>query len=261
MQLTPDIKELRERSIIHYAEHGTVVHDWLHIRNVANGAVFFVRALGGNEREQQLGYVSGLVHDWTREKIETITHEITSAEIVPEIMKDYSSFSGDEISEIVRAVRDHRKPTKWHSPVHQSVYLADKIFEHMGAYIVFRAPAWIGETGDKYSGSNPVEKMFNYCEKIKERVFLDGKTWGEFNKLAKYQQSWFDRFADSLTKKEEWAIDIINEFADVGKNNGNLEDAIINFKPKTPEQEEYHKETIEYLEGEKIIAFLKMLKT
>ncbi|MBU3904908.1 MAG: hypothetical protein KJ906_02025 [Nanoarchaeota archaeon] len=69
MELTQDLIKFRDECIVHYEKADSVVHQWMHIKMVAEGSAFFVKVMGGNEREQQLAYVAGLLHDWTRKKM------------------------------------------------------------------------------------------------------------------------------------------------------------------------------------------------
>ncbi|MBU3904909.1 MAG: hypothetical protein KJ906_02030 [Nanoarchaeota archaeon] len=186
-------------------------------------------------------------------------HNITSVVLALELLKKYS-FTEDEINEISRAIRDHRKPHEWKTRIHQSVYLADKLFEHMGAYITFRAGAWVGETGEKYSGPDAVYKLLDYCKGAEERIFLENNYPKRFEKLTKYQFKWMYDFMDALKDREEWIIDIVVKFFKVGENNEDLEQAILNFKPSGKKQELWHKETLDYIQGRKFEEFGRMVE-
>lgn len=84
--------------------------------------------------EKELIYAAALLHDIGKyEQYENgIPHEIASAEVAEQILKDLSGpaedgFSGKEIRQILSAIRNHRDPGKAREPLERLIYQSDKL--------------------------------------------------------------------------------------------------------------------------------------
>lgn len=234
-----------------------VTHDFDHVKKVSVGAVWFVKVLGSSKEEQDLAYVAGLLHDIVRPDTEKICHARASAEKAKEILQSFN-VEPKIIEKLVQAIRDHRLPVKWKSPLHQSVYLSDKIFEQMGAYVAFRRCMYVGECRDY--------KDIPYLEAIKKhfimRIERIPKTDfpEKFSKLIDYQWKWLIEFVHALDKKEEWALNLAKQVYENGKTYKiKLEVVIKNFKPKFERDKEYKHEALNYIEGKKFREFEKLI--
>ena len=244
------IKEFMKKEA---ANTGTITHDFGHIRRVADGAVWFVKILGGDEHEQQLAYIAGLLHDIVRPADENICHAKASAERSRKVLTDFR-LRKEDIDHIVEAIYNHRLPAKWKSPLHQSIYLADKIFEQMGAYLVFRRLVYVAESAT-YKGM-PMEKAINeHFARRMERI-KKGDFPARFSKLVGYQWKWMVDAQEALKKGEEWTWDIARVSYENGRTHGmSLEELIFAFEPSHPESAKVKKEAVDYLEGKKFKEF------
>jgi HD superfamily phosphohydrolase YqeK len=235
----------------------SVTHDFSHLKRTAIGAKWFVRILNGSKREEQLAYVAGLLHDIVRPPSEKICHAKTSAERAREIL-DHLGLSRNDIELVVLSIRDHRKKTKWLSPLHQSVFLSDKILEQMGAFIVCRRCVYIGECIE-YKNKDFRETVISHFIK-KLRKFNPGKFPKRFSRFIKYQYSWPENFLSAFKNREDWATELSNYFYDCGRKKIEMEKAIKVFKPKFGKDREYKKEALEYTSGKKFRQFYEMIK-
>jgi HD superfamily phosphohydrolase YqeK len=235
----------------------TVIHDFGHLKRTAVGAVWFVKILGGSKNDEDLAYIAGLLHDIVRPNTEKICHAKASAERSEQILKDFK-FDKETTEKIVMAVRDHRDPIPWKSPLHQSVFLADKILEQMGDYVVFRRCYYIGECVDfnKMSFKESIIGHFQHkLEKFTPQTFPE-----RFLTLSKYQ---YDRVVDFFTefsKGEKWSTDLARFFFDAGRNhNMNFEESLNNYKPTDPKGQRIKEESLKYMEGRKFPDFESMV--
>jgi hypothetical protein len=233
-------------------------HSYGHFRRVAGGAVWFVKVLGGGRREQELAYIAGLLHDIVRPADERVDHAIASAERAGKILADFK-VKREDIEPIVDAIRDHRlQPAKWKSPLHQSVYLADKIFEQMGAYLFFRRCMYVAESvtyRDK-----PMEKAIEEHFVMRMERIKKGDFPARFSGLVGYQWRWLQEAAEALKSRRPWAWEIAKASYDAGKGGGaSIEELILTFEPSSPEAARYRKEAVEYLEGRKMKEFEKLI--
>jgi HD superfamily phosphodiesterase len=235
------------------------IHDFGHQLRVAKGAVWFVKILEGSERQQKLAYIAGLLHDIVRPATEKICHAAASAKKSERILKNFG-WPEKDIQKIVRAIADHReRPKKWLSPLHQSVYLADKILEQMGAYVAFRRCQYVGECEDfrKWPWLEAVQKHFqDRLEKFPPKEFPK-----RFQTLVSYQYDWPFKFAQALRTKQTWAV-YLGKYA---WSNGldhrmSVEQMIENFKPRFKEDVKFKKEALAYIKGRKFRHFGNLLK-
>src|SRR3990167_6633333 len=122
------------------------VHGYGHLKRTAIGAKFFARFFGESEQNQDIAYIAGLIHDLERPNTEKIDHAEIS---VREAVKFFSHFSiNQEIKDkIILLIQTHRHAHN--IPLsEQWVYLSDKLFEQMGAYVIFRRSYYVGECED-----------------------------------------------------------------------------------------------------------------
>jgi len=235
----------------------SVTHDFSHLRRTATGAVWFVKVMGGSKEEQNMAYVAGLLHDIVRPVSDRVCHAEASARESEKILSGFG-IEPQARKEIVQAIGDHRLPVKWKSPLHQSIYLADKILEQMGAFVAFRRCYYVGESPD-YKGVEMVEAFrqhFAYrMDRIKKTDFP--KSVG---RLLDYQWKWLQDFSILLGRNEKWALNMGGQMYEAAKNRANLEEAIRRYKPDTKEAERYKKETMDYLEGKLLPRMEKLIK-
>jgi len=234
-----------------------VTHDFGHLRRVADGAVWFVKVLGGSRREQELAYIAGLLHDIVRPADEKVDHAVASTERGRRILQQFK-FGKDDTDAIVEAIRNHRLPVKWKSPLHQSVYLADKIFEQMGAYLIFRRCMYVAEsaTYKDMLMEEAINKHFAYrMERIKKGDFPL-----RFSKLVAYQWKWIDEAQKALQAGKPWAWEIAKTSYENGKSHEKgLEELILTFEPTHTEGARVKREAVEYLEGKKFKMFERLV--
>lgn len=245
-----DIKELEIFCKEEYKEANSVIHRWGHISRVADGARWFVKVRNGSKEDQKLAYVAGLLHDFVRPITEERCHAEASAESAEEILSVYN-FNKNNISKICKAIKDHRNPPKnWDSILHQSVYLADKIFEHMGAYLDFRACLWAGELSKTdYKGLEPVEAVLTYYDKASDK-FLE-RDFPEFTEpIVSYQRRWNERFHEELIQERSWAEDMSTRLFRKGKEKADFDKVLKNFETNYPEQEKWKNEMLSYIDSE-----------
>ncbi len=258
MELTPGMRDLTDYCKSLYEKAETVIHKWGHITRTTRGAVWFVQVFGGTEREQQLAYIAGILHDIVRPITETACHAQASADRALEIIKNYPEFTDSEKIKIYEAVRDHRNPVAWKSPLHQSVYLSDKICEHMGAYLDFRACVWAGELSHSdLQGLEPIEAILEYYKKASQK-FLTGKFPHTVKELVSYQTNWNRRFLEALNN-ESWASEMAENLFYSGRKREDFEETLAAFTPEGDFQREWAREMNDYISGKKFQHFEHLL--
>jgi len=232
-------------------------HALSHFMRVADGAVWFVGILGGSEREKQLARIAGLLHDIVRPADEAIDHAIASAERSRNILQQFRLEKGD-IDAIVQAIRDHRLPVEWKSPLHQSVYLADKILEQMGAYLVFRRCMYVAEsvTYDEKLMKEAINEHFAMrIKRIPKDAFPE-----RFSRLVDYQYKWITDAQKALKDNKQWIWDLAEFAYNNGKTHAlSLDGMIRAFRPASAEAEKIKKEATDYIEGRLFSKFSKLV--
>jgi len=235
----------------------SVTHDFGHLRRTAEGAKWFVEFYKGTDEDKDLAYTAGLLHDIVRPPTSLICHAKASAKRSRQILRQFKV--NNKISKkIIEAVKDHRGRVEWKNPMHSSIFLADKIFEQMGAFIVFRRCMYAGECIES-KDEDPVQNITARFSRNLERI-NPGEFPKELSDLVRYQYKWSLRFFKSLEKGEKWAIEIAKYFYPRGRQKKDLEKTIRDFKPKFKESKEYKKETLDYIDGRKFKFFAKLLK-
>lgn len=261
MRMTEDLMRLTEDCKKEYNTPDSLAHGLGHVNRTANGAAWFVCKAGGTEREQEISYAAGLLHDIKRRKFESLSHAISGSERAPEILKRYS-FTEDENNEIIIAIRDHRDLAEWKSIVHQSVYFSDKVFELMGAYMDFRGPFWVGEKfNEKYKDTDtkPLEALLILYEKARNKIFVPAKYPDFARDLVNYQIGWNSEFNEGLKNNEEWAVEMGMKMLDYGRKRIGFEEVILNYEPKNSKQKKWTKEMQDYIKGKKFSEFDNLL--
>lgn len=235
----------------------SVVHNFSHLRRTARGAKWFVEILGDNKKEQKLAYIAGLFHDIVRPASEKICHAKSSAKKSREILREFKLNKAD-LEKIILAIKDHREKSKWKSPLNASVFLADKILEQMGAFIVFRRCMYVGECGDYKNISFRKAIIRHFEERLTK--FNPNEFPKKILKLVNYQYSWPEKFLKMFENDKKWTIEIAKSFYKYGRKKMNLERVIKQFKPKYRDGKRYKKEALEYIKGEKFKFFSKLIK-
>jgi hypothetical protein len=254
MEVTTDMKKLTEQCKSLYSNAESIIHQWGHIMRTTRGAVWLVCEFGGTEREQQLAYVASILHDCIRPITEEICHAQASAQRALTMLEQYAEFSPHEIQSIYQAIADHRSSTAWKSVVHQSVYLSDKIFEHMGAYLDFRAPVWAGELSHTdFKGMKPLEAVIQYYTRA-SRKFITGIFPSSVTNLVDYQVRWNRAFLEALTTTP-WAVDMAERLFFSGFQKRDFEDILASFTARGREQEKWFEEMRQYVTGKKFSQF------
>lgn len=260
MKLIPGMHQLVNYCRSEYGKAESVIHTWGHITRTAKGAVWFCTVLGGTERDAHLAYTAGILHDIVRPITEKECHAQASAEKARTILEDYA-FSESEKYKIYQTIKDHRNPVTWESPLHQSVYLSDKIFEHMGAYIDFRAPVWAGELSHTdFYGLEPVDAVLSYYEKASQK-FLTGIFPDAVKDLVEYQLLWNKHYVKALQDNEDWAVDMAEPLFFSGREKKDFEKTITSFNPKGTFQQKWTHEMRTYISGEKFTYFHTLINT
>ena len=259
MDLSPDVSQLTEYCKNVYARAESVIHQWGHIWRTTQGAVWFVKISGGSQREQLLAYVAGILHDIVRPITEETCHAQASADKALLILEDYSEFTLPEEEEIYQAIKDHRNPTSWKTPVHQSVYLSDKVLEHMGAYLDFRGAVWAGELSHTdLEGLEPVDAVITYYQKASSK-FLTGIFPHFVRKVVEYQIGWNRKYLSALKNGESWACQIAETFFNYGRQKHDFENTLLSFCPQEGEQQTWAHEMKTYVAGQKFSMFQTLI--
>jgi HD superfamily phosphohydrolase YqeK len=235
----------------------TLTHDFSHFRRVAAGASWFVKILGGGREEQELAYIAGLLHDSVRPDTERVDHARASAEKSRGILEGFG-FDKDIVDRICQAIGDHRKPAAWSSPLHQSVYLADKILEQMGHYVAFRRCMYVGECRD-YKGKpfeESIEKHFAYriakfgIEDFPER----------FRGFVRIMMRPSLEFQDCFVRREAWAVSLARFCYDAGRSKDMaMDEAMRAFRTEGERAEKWKSETLAYMDGKKFREWEKLI--
>lgn len=259
--MTEDLKRLTEYCKKEYENADSLAHGWGHVSRTAKGAAWFAGKNGGSEREQELAYAAGLLHDIRRKKFDSELHAKDGSDNAVIVLEDYS-FNKIEIKEIADAIMDHRDLVKWKNTVHQSVYFSDKVFELMGAYMDFRGSFWVGEKFNikyKDTGTEPLEALLILYEKAKKKIFVPDKYPDFARNLVDYQMAWNMEFNEGLKNSEDWAVNLGLEMFENGRNGKDFDESILNYKPKKGNQQKWFSEMQDYVKGTKFREFEKMI--
>ncbi|MGD2249012.1 MAG: HD domain-containing protein [Candidatus Methanofastidiosia archaeon] len=241
----------------YYNKAESVIHTWGHITRTAQGAAWIVKIMGGTPRQQELAYLAGILHDIVRPPTEIKCHAKASAEKALTILEEVL-ITNSEKEEIYNAIKDHRTPVPWNNAVHSSVYISDKIFEHMGAYLDFRASVWAGELSHTdFEGFTPVESIIQYYKKASEK-FLTGKFPDCVTGIVEYQTQWNKTYFKALQDNEWWAVDMAGKLFLTGKNKKDFEKVLHTVEPEG-KQTQWVNEMRTYITGKKFPFFYTLL--
>lgn len=251
------VKEIEDIAKKEMSNAESWVHGYGHVKRVVDGAMWFVKVLGGDEHEQQLARIAGLLHDIVRPADESIDHAIASTERSRQILGKFNINPPDKEG-IIAAIHDHRLPVEWKSPLHQSIYLADKILEQMGAYLIFRRCMYVGESVT-YKGI-PMKQAINEHFAMRMKRIPKSAFPERFSRLVDYQWKWVEDAQKALKNNKPWAWEIARLSYENGRSRAkSLEELIITYEPTSPEAAKVKKEAVEYLEGKKFKEFERMI--
>ncbi|MDO8624622.1 MAG: histidine phosphatase family protein, partial [Candidatus Diapherotrites archaeon] len=231
-------------------------HAYDHVHRVAKGAKWFAKILGQSRNEQDLAYIAGLVHDLGRPKTEKIDHTQSSIELATKMLKQFSISEADR-EHIIELVAMHRQGDA--ALEKQTVFLADKLWEQMGAYVVFRRAVFCAEVSD-YAGWDPIKANIHQ-NGVRLKKFSPNKFPKRFRRLAKYQYAWPVKALKATRQHKAWILELIQYCAAQALKRGTSVDSIIKrFRPKSREGKRFQKEAILYITGKKLKTFEGLTK-
>jgi len=250
------IKEIEEFVKSETKNVDSIAHDFGHLKRTAIGARWFVKILNGDKKEQDLAYIAGLLHDIVRAPTDKISHIKNGVEKTRKILEQFK-LEKTVTNKIIEAIKMHGEPGIQKDVLQQSVFLADKILEAMGAYVVFRRAIYHAESSD-FSGMSLEEAtIYHYTWRMKK--FNPSVFHKKFSKLITYQYYWPLHFLNAFKRKEEWALYLERVGYEYGSKKLPIEELIKNFEPKFKEDEKYKKEALFYIQGKKFEEFEKMI--
>jgi broad specificity phosphatase PhoE/HD superfamily phosphohydrolase YqeK len=231
-------------------------HDFLHVKRVAVGAKWFAKELGMNQYQQGLSYIAGLVHDLGRPKTEKVDHTESSVRLAEKLLKRFD-LNKQEMETILELVESHRIGKS--EPEKQVVFLADKLWEQMGAYVIFRRGIFVKEVTDYKDWDLREAFMTQHNMRIKR--FYPALFPKRFQKLAQYQFKWAMGAGKAIEKKEPWILELVNWCAKNAEKKGKTIDGIIkSFNPTHKQGKRYQKEANLYITGERVKRFEGLVK-
>jgi len=232
------------------------IHGFGHLKRTAIGAGWLASFFGESEEEQQIAYLAGLIHDLKRPPTEKIDHTRISIQEAEKVLEKFR-IEKEIRKKTLSLVSSHRYPKKG-LPYLQWVFLADKILEQSGAYLIFRRSYYGGECEDLKEMSFPEASFQLWRERMTK--FPPEKFDKKVRKLADYQFSWQSEFVKAFSKKKLWALNLAKIFYNYGRmGKKNFEELIEDYQSKSPEDERIKKEALAYIKGKKFSEFKKML--
>lgn len=232
----------------------SIVHDFDHLKRTAKGAKWYVKARQGSKEEENLAYVAGLLHDIKRPKSNKVDHVQASAEKGRRILNQFE-LKESQIERIIGAIKTHSMLENWEKNINSAVYFSDKVFEAMGAYIIFRRSTWVGESPD-FSGKDPLQENIDH---FKHRIEKHGKERfpDKLSRIVDYQFKFQENFLQDLKREKDYAVNLIQYCYKHGEKNDkeSFERLIRDFNPEERRNEKLKEETINYLEGELLKKF------
>lgn len=232
-------------------------HDFLHVKRVAMGAKWFAKELGLNPYQQELAYIAGLVHDLGRPKTEKVDHAESSVRLAEKLLHRFD-LTKQEIDSVLDLVNAHRIGKT--ESEKQVVFLADKLWEQMGAYVIFRRGLFVKEVVD-YKGWD-LQKAFVHQHQMRTKRFYPALFPKRFRRLAKYQFQWAKEAGKAIEKSEPWMLELIQYCAkNAEKGRKSIDGIIKSFKPTHTQGKRYQKEAILYITGKRVPLFERLVKT
>lgn len=159
----------------------SVIHDWRHISTVANDAKRITRSEGGSEKDAEIAFLAGLLHDYCREPDARLKregredeHEKTGAEAARKILSA-KGFPKDVVEAVANAilthsfgisVKDDRGEREPDSLPALALKVADK-HEQCERDVVWRRAVFFGEST---GGGEPDAVMLAYCRKRESKM-------------------------------------------------------------------------------------------
>lgn len=235
----------------------SVVHDYGHLKRVAIGSAWFVRILGGTKEEEELAHAAGLLHDIVRPASEKVCHAEASGNRSEEILRGVG-IDGRITERIVEAVKSHRSVHEWKTPLHQSVFLADKILEQMGAYVAFRRSYYVGECRD-YEGKDPMESILSHFD-YRTKKFNKDSFAKSLLPLVEYQYGKLLDFNRMLVEGVPWGRDLALYMHSQGRKKEGFEESVKGFRPENQDGEDIKSEALLYMEGKLFPSLERILK-
>lgn len=231
-------------------------HDFHHVKRVAVGAKWFAKQLGMDDHKQEIAYIAGLVHDLGRPKTEKVDHTESSIRLATKMLEGFD-LSKNDLMAIVELVGVHREGNA--SVEKQVVFLADKLWEQMGANVVFRRAIFCSEIVD-YKDWDPIEAMIHQ-HRLRTKKFYPELFPKRFQKLAKYQYQWSLESLRATEKHQPWMLELIDHCRKEALKRRTTVDSIIkSFKPKFRQGKRFQKEANLYITGKKTTLFEKLVK-
>ena len=246
-----------EKFVISNTKTQSPTHGFGHLQRTAKGAEWFAEVFGSSKEEQEIAYLGGLIHDLKRPSSEKVDHTNLSVEEGKKVLEKFN-ISAETAKKILELISLHREfnnvplSSQW-------VFLADKLLEQSGAFLIFRRSYYIGECED-FKNSTLFESTLPYWTKRMEK-FSPEKFDKRVRKLADYQYKWNKEFVDNFSKKMSWAVKLAKIFFEYGRQGEkNLEQLIKDYKPEDNNSDMIKKEALDYLSGKKYKDFQKMIK-
>lgn len=234
----------------------SVVHGLGHLRRTAVGASWFCIQSGGSITQQQTAYVAGLLHDLKRPATEKIDHTEISVREAENVL-DKFNISGSLRNDILNLIAEHRE-SRQNNSLTEWVYLADKILEQAGAYLVFRRAYYVGECDD-FKNQEPRDAAIGYWHhrkrKFNPEVFPE-----RYRKLCDYQFKWSFDYLVALEARANWATELNRTFVRYGREKRpGLEELISNYQAVDKNVQILKTEAQDYLNQRKFTEFAKLL--
>ena len=248
------IKDL-EKIVLEETKRSSASHSFNHLLRVAKGAEWFCDILKATKHEKEVAYSAGLLHDIVRpptEKYDPLEESMEKSKKILQKLKIDKKLA----KEILDAIYAHHFPDP-EKKAGYSVFLADKILEQMGAYIIFRRAIFMGESPD-FKKMDRRKSIIEHWT-VRMEKWPPSKFEKQFAPLVKYQFQWMEKFLLAFKNKEEWAAHLNNYFFEAGQKGIQTDTAISSFKPKFEEEKEYLEETLSYIRGKKMIQFRGMI--
>lgn len=229
-------------------------HDFSHVQRVAIGAKWFAKQIGMNSHEQELAYIAGLVHDLGRPKTEKVDHTQSSVELAKKMLEKFSMTEKDSqfVLELVAMHRIGKTDLK-----KQVVFLADKLWEQMGVYVVFRRAVFVKEVSDYLNWDQL--KAFVHQSEVRLAKFPPEKFPKQFRRLAKAQQDWPLQALETARTKEPWIMELCEHCAKGLQAGESLDNIIKSFSPKNPDAKRFQTEAIRYITNGKLGDFEELI--
>jgi hypothetical protein len=246
-----------EKFVKENLENQLPTHGFGHLQRTAKGAGWFAKVFGRPSEEQEIAYLAGLIHDLKRPPTEKIDHTGSSVREAEKILTKFS-INKEIAQKVLKLISLHREFSN--APLSsQWVFLADKILEQSGAFLIFRRSYYVGECED-FKNLSLFEATLPYWEK-RTTKFPPDKFHLQTLPLAYYQYKWNKDFCMNIAQKKPWAVKLAKTFFDFGRQKKkNLEQLIKDYEVDDNNTRVIKKEALDYLSGKKYSEFATLLK-